>query len=345
MQNRITEKIKLLNEDGVLTNPGYATKLLFEYNRNDIKASKLKIKEWDYYYIGNDDFGVCLTISDNSYMGLSSVSLLNFKEDKQHTVSKIKAFPMGKTNFPSTSEKGDIEFSSSGYYIQFCNDGKTRNLICRCEKFQDGKTLDIEIELTEAPEESMVIATPFAKKPNAFYYNQKINCMKATGFAKLGDETFSFDNNKSLGLLDWGRGVWTYNNTWYWGSLSTELPNSGDLFGFNIGYGFGDTSKATENMLFMNGKAHKLSKVSFNIPQKDGKDDFMSPWTFSSDDGRFEMDFLPVMNRYANLNVGIIGSLQNQVFGKFTGKAILDDGKVIDLKDAMGFAEKVWNKW
>lgn len=276
MQNRITEKTKLLNEKGFLTNPGYATKQLFEYNRKDITASKFKIKEWDYYYIGNDDYAICLTISDNSYMGLSSVSLLNFKTNEQRTVAKIKAFPMGKTNLPSTSTKGDVESSAKGFYIQFCNDGKTRTLVCHCEKFQDGKTLDVELKLTNFPEESMVIATPFAEKPNAFYYNQKINCMKAAGSAKLGDEIYSFDNNKSLGLLDWGRGVWTYSNTWYWGSLSTVLPN-GDLFGFNIGYGFGDTSKATENMLFLNGKAHKLSKVSFNIPKKDGKDDFMSP--------------------------------------------------------------------
>ncbi len=39
-------------------------------------------------------------------------------------------------------------------------------------------------------------------------------------------------------------------------------------FGWNIGYGFGDTSAATENMLFYNGKAHKLHSVQFHIPMK-----------------------------------------------------------------------------
>ena len=33
-------------------------------------------------------------------------------------------------------------------------------------------------------------------------------------------------------------------------------------FGWNIGYGFGDNSVATENMLFYEGKAHKLSRES-----------------------------------------------------------------------------------
>ncbi|MBR4862787.1 MAG: DUF2804 family protein, partial [Firmicutes bacterium] len=34
-----------------------------------------------------------------------------------------------------------------------------------------------------------------------------------------------------------------------------------------------------------------------------------------------------------------------QVFGKFTGKAVLDDGAVLEVKDLLGFAEKVHNKW
>lgn len=344
MQNRITEKIKLLDEKGRLTNPGYATKLLFEYNRNDIKASKIKIKEWDYYYVGNDNYALCMTIADNSYMALASVTLMDFQNVKETTVTKMKFFTMGKTKLPSTSEEGDVEMNIQGLYLKFINDGKERRLICSCDKFKDGKPLEAELTLTDFPEESMVIATPFAKNDKAFYYNQKINCMKASGKAKIGEDIYTFSNNNSLGTLDWGRGVWTYKNTWYWGSLSTVMPN-GDLFGFNIGYGFGDTSNATENMLFHNGKAHKLSEVTFNIPTKGKEDDFLSKWTFNSDDGRFEMEFQPLINRHSFANLGIICSNQNQVFGYFSGKAILDDGKEVILDKALGFAEKVFNKW
>ena len=116
-------------------------------------------------------------------------------------------------------------------------------------------------------------------------------------------------------------------------------------FGFNIGYGFGDTSAASENMLFYNGKAHKLSEVKFQIPSAGGKDDFMSPWKFSSDDGRFEMDFIPLMDRSAKIDLKLICSDQHQVFGRFSGTAVLDDGQKVEIKDLAGFAEKVRNKW
>ncbi len=92
----------------------------------------------------------------------------------------------------------------------------------------------------------MVIATPFDHKKR-FYYNQKINLLKSSGKVTLGEEIFDF--NGAYGVLDWGRGAWTYHNIWYWSSLSGE--QDGHKIGFNLGYGFGDTSNASENMSFL----------------------------------------------------------------------------------------------
>ena len=147
-----------------------------------------------------------------------------------------------------------------------------------------------------------------------------------------------------MGVLDWGRGVWTYDNTWYWGSGQMVLDD-GNIFGFNIGYGFGDTSAASENMLFYNGKAHKLDQVKFNIPFRNGEFFYTEPWTFTSNDGRFEMTFKPVIDRVAPLDLKVLCMIPHQVFGLISGKAILDDGTEIQIKDKMVFAERVHNKW
>ena len=58
-------------------------------------------------------------------------------------------------------------------------------------------------------------ATPWADKPKAFYYNQKINCLPASGCIRLGEEQWRFRPEDAMGVLDWGRGVWTYDNIWY----------------------------------------------------------------------------------------------------------------------------------
>lgn len=343
MQHEIKQAIPLLDGQGNLTQAGYAKRLLPVYDRTKVRGGFARLKEWDYYYVGNDRFGVALTIADNSYMGLDSISFLSFEGMPwEITKSPMRIFPMGKTNLPPTSASGVTKMSGKGYSIAFDVQPGKRILTAHMDDFKDGRPIDINVTLTGEPEESMVICTPF-DKPGHFYYNQKINCMRAGGTVKLGDETFTFDKEDAFGVLDWGRGVWTYHNVWFWGSAS-GLADGVD-FGFNIGYGFGDTSAASENMLFYAGKAHKLSQVTFNIPMKDGKEDYLSPWTFTSDDGRFEMDFVPVINRASCTDVKLIKSDQNQVFGFFTGTAVLDDGRKIEIKNLMGFAEKVENKW
>ena len=97
----------------------------------------------------------------------------------------------------------------------------------------------------------------------------------AYGLGAVGKD-MSFRPDDSFGGLDWGRGVWTYQNTWYWSSASGEID--GHRFGFNLGYGFGDTTAASENMLFYDGIGHKIDRVEFQIPKTiDGKDDWLRP--------------------------------------------------------------------
>jgi hypothetical protein len=341
MQHEITSSKPLLDENGNIAEPGYAKKLLPVYRRADIKAPAVRIKEWDYYLINNGRFALALTVDDNGYMSLDSISLLNFDEKWEITTSPMGFMPLGRVGLPETSAVGDTRHAGPGRRLYFKNDGGgRRQLSFRMDKFGPLGAIGGNVTLFGEPEESMVIATPF-DKPGHFYFNQKINCMRAEGSFAYGGRTYTFDPAESFAVLDWGRGVWTYHNTWYWGSASYQV--GGVPFGWNIGYGFGNTSAATENMLFYAGKAHKLGNVQFHIPG--GETDFMSPWRFSSDDGRFEMDFLPVLDRKSCTDVKIIKSDQHQVFGRFTGRAVLDGGKVVEVKDFPGFAEKVENKW
>ena len=129
----------------------------------------------------------------------------------------------------------------------------------------------------------------------------------------------------------------------YWSSASGALD--GVPFGFNLGYGFGDTSAATENALFHGGRLHKLTDVDFGIPQRDGKPDFLSPWHFTSSDGRFTAEFRPILDRAACTDFQLLKSDQHQVFGRFTGECVLDDGTALSFRDFPGFAEQVENKW
>ena len=222
-QHEITERRPLLDASGNLTEPGYAKTLLPIYRRSDIKAGKMRIKEWDYYCVNNGHFALALTIADNSYMGLDSISLINLDEGWQITKSPMKAFTNGKIGLPESSEHGDVSSSGKHYSILLKNEGDKRVLIAQMDHFGPEGSLYAKVTLSDIPPESMVIATPFDKDKH-FYFNQKINCMRAEGTVTYGyyNRTYTFDPADSFAVLDWGRGVWTYKNTWYWGVIFTK---------------------------------------------------------------------------------------------------------------------------
>lgn len=339
-QHEVTKEQNLLTKTGEIAECGWSKKQLQRYSRKDIKAPKFRIKEWDYYLVMGQDFGCAFTISDDGYVGLQSVSLLDFRNGCwEHTETILMPFPMGKLKLPANSSSGDTVYEDKRLKMSFrLQDGK-RIIDCSFQNFCDKKPFKCHIELQQPDMDSMVIATPWKEKKTAFYYNQKINCMRAEGFAEFDGTRYEFSPKTDFGTLDWGRGVWTYDNTWFWGSGNCDLD--GHAFGFNIGYGFGDDLAATENILFYDGKAHKLDQIVFHIPEGD----YMKPWKFSSNNGRFEMDFEPVLDRAARINVAVIETDQHQVFGKMSGKAVLDDGTVLQIKDCLCFAEKVHNRY
>lgn len=337
--HEVTSFHNLLDENGELVEPGWSRSLIQQYGRNMIKAPKWRIKEWDYYLVLSEDFAGAFTISDDGYIGLQSVSLLLFGGTPwEHTETVLNAFPMGKLSLPSTSVSGTTKYEDKRLQMIFEASDHTRHITCHFENFYKGKPFDCDILLEQPEMDSMVIATPWDKK-HAFYYNQKINCMRASGSMIFDGKEYCFNPKKDFGTLDWGRGVWTYDNTWHWGSGNCDID--GNCFGFNIGYGFGNTKAATENVIFYNGKIHKLDDIEFHIPESS----YMDPWKFTSSDNRFEMDFVPILDRAACLDYKIIVSDQHQVFGRLSGTAILDTGEKIIVKDMMCFAEKVHNKY
>lgn len=343
MQN-VLKSGKLLDEKGNLCESGYSLDYVKEYNRSDIKAGKLRIKEWDYYLISNEDYAVALTIDDNSYMSLASVSFLDFKKPSYITKSQIKLLSLGKIGLPSSFKEGNVYYKSKKVRGSFLKDNKRRILSFKYAKFDGKNDFECYFTLTDEPRDKMVIATPFDKE-KYFYYNAKINLMRAEGWAKIGDTVYNFSKTNTLATLDWGRGVWTYNNEWYWGSLQCYL-NDGTRFGFNMGYGFGNTEKASENMIFVENTAHKLDRLTFNIPKNEkGKYDYMKDWTFTDNENRFNLTFKPIIDREDNTNLGVLASLQHQVFGIFNGEVVLDDGSIIKVENKLGFAEHVRNKW
>ncbi len=344
MQREITQNINLHDEKGHITIEGWAKEPYWIYDRKKVKASSLRIKEWDYYAIlsQKSGFGLAFTISDMGYLGFASILFLDFQNRFYKPVDSLFFFPLGKLNLPSKSDYGLIKYNDKKISINIETKENERIIEFSStivEDFAKNKGISGKIKLDwSKDEDSINIATSWKEKRTAFYYNQKINCMKTEGEFKIGQKIYKFDPDQDLAVLDWGRGVWTYKNRWYWSSLSSYVD--GKRFGWNLGYGFSDRTPASENALFYDGKLYKLDQVEFIFE----KDDYLKPWKIIDNEGKLDITFNPILDRNSKSDLFIIKSIQHQVFGYFSGKVKIDD-KELKIVNLLGFAEDVYNDW
>lgn len=339
MQREITEERELLDERGRITLEGFARKPYWRYRRSRIRAPWWRIKEWDYYAVIDQErgAGVTLTASDLGYAGLFALCFVDIRQGFYRQIDSLKLLTRGRTGLAEEADAPHrIVFEDRRLSLQISREGEMRQLRFAGE----GGWIEGEISLRQpADQERMVIATSWAEERTAFYYNQKINCMPAEGWLRVNGEELRFYSRQSFGVLDWGRGRWTYRNRWYWASASGTLD--GVPFGFNLGYGFSDRSPASENMLFYAGTTHKLAEVSFHYDRHDP----LQPWRIESSDGRCELEFRPSLDRAAAFNLLLVKSNQHQCFGWYAGTVILDDGTELAVEGLPGFIEDVYNRW
>lgn len=88
--------MKLLN-NGSLVKEGYSFEE-YEYHKSDIKGLKTRIKEWDYYHFINKDYGLCITVDNNSYMDLVSVTFIDFSKNYFFKTKHISIFLKEKSS-------------------------------------------------------------------------------------------------------------------------------------------------------------------------------------------------------------------------------------------------------
>jgi len=333
----------LLDEQGNLVQVGWARQPVLDCNLEAARfyrfrfLQRFRIKRWDYYGLTTPTHFYSFTLADLGYAGQVFAYVVDLEAKTYHEQTLTIPLARGIT-LPRNSTEGSSHFEGQGVRFLFQADPEDRRISVAWPGFE-GKGLRGEVRLhLPADHESMVIVIPIAGK--RFYYNRKVNCLPAEGWIEYGGERTDIRPTQSLGNLDWGRGVWEYRSFWVWSSASGFLLD-GRRIGLNLGFGFGDTSAATENAVILEGRIHKLGQVDFTYDSSD----FMRPWRMVSPDGRLDLQFVPSLERVAATNLLVIASEVHQMFGRYYGTARTDDGEVLHLDGVLGFAEEHHARW
>ena len=200
-----------------------------------------------------------------------------------------------------------------------------------------------EIKISKSPEECVVNAKSFKNKKH-FLYTQKIIGLTAEGSVNANGKTYVFDNETTSVSYSFARGVVPYKTDWYWATMQGKTQD-GKTIGFNIGNIIDDDEESSENMIYYEGKVHKLDDAKIYIQKNGLKTNFLGSWTFYSKDGLLELFFEPVIKDTQKLNAVFLKYVPHRIFGYFNGKMTLDDGSEIAIEHIPGIAEKVENRW
>ena len=347
MNHEIKKKTKLLKSNGHLVESGYATRMNFIYNREYAKPGPMPLKEWNFYQFHCGNYALQLTLGHLTYIGQMAVTLIDLETGEKWGYSTIK--PLFVPKLDRNPEQPSVcEYKNKECHLVYKVKENKRILTLTGSSKDYPATAKSDAEHSSMPgievrlvvendpnNEKMVIATPF-DKPTQFYLNYKENYYKADGSIRFGDKQVDFVD--ATGLIDWGRGVWPYSHEWYWGSLTSHID--GVPFGFNIGWGFGDTRHATENMYFYNKKAYKVGKL---ITEWDDND-LMAVKHFHDKENKIQFTFTPTFDNYTENKYVVVDTHCHQVYGLFSGTIETEDGTK-EFKDVLAFIEHAVNKW
>lgn len=338
MQNEIIKSQKLLDENGALATTGWARDLLLQYDRDDVKASKRRIKEWESYLLLSDRCALQLSIADHGYVGLVSATLVDFSEPLQHTKTIKKVLPFGSMDLPYSSKFGDATYTEKRIGMNFSKASAKRYLKSEILNFLDGKNLYVNMELEEAERNTLVCALPFATKKDCFHYSQKTIYSHISGIVRCGGEEYNFQSANSFCLLDWGRSVWPRSTFWNCACFSGEI--SGEPISFFASDGPADSKQTSESVCFYRGQLYKLENVRFSCT----KTDLGSPWNISGKET--SLSFEPAIPYTRSTTLGLGSHQSTLLFGLFSGTLAVDHNKTLTIRSMAGFMECIQNnKW
>lgn len=333
----------LLDEHGHLAQVGWSRQPLLDSNLEAARFYRLRflqplrIKRWDYYGITTPAHFYSFTLADLGYAGQVFAYVVDFADGRYHEETLTIPLSRGIV-LPRNSTEGTSRYEGRQARLIFAVTPQGRQLSVEWPGFGQ-KGLAAEIALEMPPEhESMNIVIPIAGK--RFYFNRKANCLPASGWIEYAGRREELRPGQALGNFDWGRGVWEYRSFWVWASASGFLPD-GRTVGLNLGYGFGDTSAATENALILAGRIHKLGQVDFTYD----RNDFMRPWRMVERSGRLDLTFTPFLVRLARTNLLLVASKLHQVFGRYHGTVRTDEGQTLQLEELIGWVEEHHARW
>jgi len=293
-------------------------------------TAKKYLKRWQFVGAMDENIVFGAAVANVQYLGTGFSYVFDRRSGK--ILEKNIKCPLARnTEFSLSPVSGTSSIKKGDSFISLFN---TPEDLTRSLKVSFGEKLQAEIKYRE-PGTGMTTTCPQDK--TGFHYTYKTAGLPAEGHLLINGEKYELQEN-ALALMDWTASTPSRHTNWNW-AAGVGHDEDGNPVGLNFSRGLVG-GEYSQNAVWFNGSPNLMMEVKFEY---DETDLLGTSWKLTTEDKVLDIKFTPELERYENINLGLVVSNFHQPFGKFEGTVSIG-GKVKKI-NMFGFCEEHYAKW
>lgn len=300
---------------------------------------RLRVKEWQHFWVGCEDFFFGLAVVDAKYL---KTSFTSFVDRRQGTVwEQSTQHPFSKVQVPRELWNEPGHFRAPGYEVELLSDLDNDRYRIRLDVASKKQSPRIEAEITLSAElatrQPLVVVLPLGK--NRGMYSHKA-VVPAEGEIRIDGLAYTFGADDTRCIIDIHKAHYPYRTWWRWATF-WGYTTDGREVGMNLTENVAeDANRINECAVWVDGVMTRLGEA--DIRCEPGH--YLDEWTVGTKDGSVRLTFQPEGERTEDLNYGLVKSAFHQPYGTYRG-VIEVGGESLTLDRAWGVAEHHQCRW
>ncbi len=294
----------------------------------------LRLKEWQAFQLGNDEWFVLGAVYTTKVLALVQiVAVHKTSATAQRWEQKVAPTKVQiAQGLDGTQSRG----SAKGFSISVANAMSLGSITVSASHLGSSSTPDMELSAVGqcAPGVAghLAICHPFADN-RALYSNKMM--MPVSGTLRMATTEVTFDEASSFMIVDDHKGEYPTPMAYDW-VTGVAREAGGRVVGFNLTDNqVLDPERFNENAVFIGDTVHRLPAVHVHRP--DGE---YGRWHVTDAHGQVDVGFTPSVRNEQRVGPRAYLAEYYGPFGWFDGKIVTASGETIVLDDYFGMGEK-----